>query len=463
MVHANVEISLLKGQLAKQDTLQATIDILTDPLIDLSAQNFYVDNIKIPTILTKLSDSKYFAYSYTNLASGTHTLQIRLLYVENNILEERVFEQEFMVLETITKEITLDPALVIIKQEDVNPYFKIYLNNKGADVINLDINSQEEFIYPSKNSISIPPNEQRYFFLYTSSSKEKTDTIIELTSQDEQYFIPVMIIQEDQPITENKTAIVEINNKTTIITVENETAKIEVEDEVQTISLEEESATISSDEEEIIKVENKTDLRSMNLTELIKDKIKFNTTIKSFITTIHQNQTPEIFIDYYNSFENPIRNVTFELTSNLGEIISFKPESTEVIYPSSPEQLYIVVNSDKNAEIKQYEGNLLIKTGDITQDTFYILIDVVSSEEEVKENKRQQTIAFGDLVESENPLDSNPLFNYSKSVAESTVTKKSSKNRTFLIVVGVLVGVIIIAYFVINRPKKKSFKEYIKE
>jgi len=152
-------------------------------------------NQKIPIILTKLDESEYFASSNVNLEPGQHNLQIKLLYIENNILEEKIFEKPFTVSSSLPS-IVLDPALITISPKELNPYFKVYLTSKEKDTINLNIQSPEEFIYPSRNTISLPSNEQRYFFLYTISSKEQKETAIKLTGPNQEYLIPVFLIEQ---------------------------------------------------------------------------------------------------------------------------------------------------------------------------------------------------------------------------------------------------------------------------
>ena len=453
-VYAEINISLTKETLAPHETLQASITLVKKPLIDVSVQNFYIDNTKIPVILTKLNELNYFAYTPLNLKSGIHTLQLKLIYLENNVLEERIFEKEFYIQDS-NSYVTIDPALVVINKEDIAPYFKIYLTNKGTESIELGITSQQPFIYPSKTTLSIPSGEQRSFFLYTKSSEEKETTQIQITNQAQSYSIPVIVINKQQAVTENKTAIIELNNKTTIVTIDNDTAKIDIGGKTKTITLENETAVIASGEIPQITVE-----QSRNLSNLIRNKITFNVTTKSFVNSIYQAQTPELFIGYYNSFENPIQDITFELSDSLKEIITTDPQHLDIINSGELNDLHVLINQEKTAELKKYEGTLTLKARGIEQDSFYFYINVLPKKEDVNEQIRNQTIPYEDLA-TEDPLEDNPIFNYSKNLVEEGSKKTKTKNKTLLIVLGVIAVIILIAYLLINKQKPKNFKDYL--
>jgi len=512
--YAEVDISLLKQQFLPKDTLQAKITLLKEPLITLSAGDFFIDNKKIPIILTKLAESYYFAYTNLNLEPGQHNLQIKLLYIENNILKEKTFEQPFMVLDSNVSSITLYPALIKIEQSDLIPYFKIYLTNKGQKDMMLDIETFDDFIYASKNKIIIPSNDKRYFYLYTIPSYKFKDTNIILKNPNQEYYLPVFSYKEkppEQPI-ENNTAIIKIENKTTIITVEEGTATINIENQTATINLETQTARILPSttttsqpptivyqpptyqyqpppEQQIIQqnqtiqqppaptitftqpliiieekpiVTNLTRVTRQNRSELIQNKIKFNVSTKSLVKTIHKKGSIEIFLEYTNTFENPLYYITLNLTNNLESIIDIKPDQITKIDPTETKQIHIWINKNKNAEEGEYQGELLIKAREIYQDTFSFLINVIEEKEEIKQKSYEQETPFEGLIESEDPIEDNIILNYSKKWIEPKSKKpKESKSKTLWIVLGVIALMIFIAYKLIQRKKPITYKEYL--
>ncbi len=174
---------------------------------------------------------------------------------------------------------------------------------------------------------------------------------------------------------------------------------------------------------------------------------EFITELTSLSKTLNKKEELSGGLGIRNVLNEDLKDVYFELTSNLNEIIKLNITHLPLLKSQSIINEFFEINKDKNPKLDSYTGNFIVKSGKYSA-SFPIYIKFIADSEIPKEVEP--------IKETEKEQE---LFSLPPPVPVST--KQESKSGLYLIILVLLIVAAIIYKLSRKEKQKKSFKEYL--
>ena len=189
-ININIKSNYLQGE-----TLLGTIE--GNFLTPLTQENFYFysDRSQIPLIfdVVKIQD-KYYFYALLPVEERNYTLLIKdANYFENGRENKGDLEKNFSVLGNVT-DFSVSPGFLVIKNEST-------LTVKSLNSV-LSVSAK---LLNSSQTLNVPAGQEKKLLFSASGIKNFTLAEIEISALNTKYLIPVAIISQSNPTSENIT------------------------------------------------------------------------------------------------------------------------------------------------------------------------------------------------------------------------------------------------------------------
>jgi len=326
---AHIDINFLKDDYLAGEIFQAELIVLDHPINELTLGNIEVydskgSKLKIGFILQMLAEDNYFLYAKlpSNLQSGTYNLTIKDLYYRtHNILVKKHVTKKFNITQNGTL-LTIEPPLFEIIPDDLPDELILIINNEDIKTTNLDITSNQNFIYPIRSTLTIEPGTQRRLFIRIDKSTFKeTKTIISL-DYDRFYQIPIYPLAQE---------IAQPSPKLTPTATPQEAG------------------------------------------------LNFATALNKITTTIKTDEFLESILPLKNDLNSTLKNIQLYLTGDLNKILFVEPENITILDSFRTAILILRLNPSMNATSGLYQGKLIAESGTY-KDEIPVIITVEPSE-----------------------------------------------------------------------------------
>ena len=173
---------------------------------------------------------------------------------------------------------------------------------------------------------------------------------------------------------------------------------------------------------------------------------EFITELTSLSRTLNRNEELSGGLGIRNLLNEDLKDVYFELTGNLNDIIKLSVNYVPSFQSQSIINQRFEINKDKNPELESYAGNFIVRSEQYSA-SFPIYIkfrpeDIVIKEPLIEEKPKEQE-----------------LFALPPPIPVST--KPESKSGLYLTILVLLIVALIVYKLSRKEKQKKSFKEYL--
>lgn len=387
----NANINLFKNDYASGETFQADIILNYNLSKEIKIDNFKVynsDNIKVPTpvFFTKLNDNHFFVYfKIPPTQTGNYTFSVEdIFYTENNILKET---SESIPFKIVVKEDIVsisDPILVFNIEKERYKVFRLSITpNKYLD-----------FTTESPDYISIPES-------FSTNTEKMIDIII-----------------DSKNITESRLDTIQLNYGLYSYTIPVYLNKLGY-----------------------IPIPKLPDT-PINFTEKIPETEEL---LKELNLDLDYNQSREGDIHFKNVMPYTLKDLQFELTGNLNEVIRLKSKTLSELSPSSESKQHLYINENKIRQNEDFSGDLVIKNEDFSV-SFPIKVRI--SFQEIKTEETTTTTLVKEIKnESIKPEVQEPI----------------NKKPLLLIPLIFIIIIIVFLLYLKGKSPKKTFESMVKK
>lgn len=174
---------------------------------------------------------------------------------------------------------------------------------------------------------------------------------------------------------------------------------------------------------------------------------EFITELNSLSRTLNKKEELSGGLGIRNRLNEDLKDVYFELTGNLNEIIKLNINHVQSFKSQSIINEQFEINEDKNPQLDSYIGNFIVKSGQYSA-SFPIYIKFRTDSEIIKE--------IEPITEKQEEQD---LFALPPPIPVSI--KQESKSGLYLTILVLLIVAAIIYKLSRKEKQKKSFKEYL--
>ena len=381
---ANAKIEIFKPEYHPKETFQAELNFqnltsdLTANNVQILKANNELSNIGI--LLVKINKEKYFIYgTIPETEYGNYKLVVKEV---SKLIEE----ENFTISEQTNNIVSLNPAFIIFDPKNKD-FFKIELQNKGNNIVNVLIKSENNLTKADSENLIINKASSAYFYFSVNKEnlKEEVKANLHLMYKNN-YTIPIYILNQVLPI-------------------------------------------------QIIE----------------KGNISFFTEkngIKNYLTEYKINTKQGNFAEGTLFIENnlmDISNLSILINGNVSKIIKLSFDKIDLIEKGRTLSLSLLIND--NAKNSLYEGNLILKNDNI-QKILPIQINITANNIIKKENKSEAQIIQKKDNKSSNKTNAN-------------IVKSENKKTLSYKVMGFIIVIFIIAYFIVFRKSgKNKFRKF---
>ncbi len=211
---ANGNITTFKNEYFIGETFQAELKF-PDIVDKIELSNIKIlNNLNEPTnigvILKDIDKENYFVYfDIPEIENGLYKLTVNnVKYIENNILKKENFEKEILISKKDYDIISINPP-VIIADIDEKSFFKIKLENKGNNLIFLEITDNSNSTNLITKNISI--NKESIDYVYFAINKSINKVNLSLIYNKNIFTLPIYVKNIRQK--ENIKFFIENNNE----------------------------------------------------------------------------------------------------------------------------------------------------------------------------------------------------------------------------------------------------------
>ncbi|MBL7147796.1 MAG: hypothetical protein ISS82_03150 [Nanoarchaeota archaeon] len=170
--------------------------------------------------------------------------------------------------------------------------------------------------------------------------------------------------------------------------------------------------------------------------------------------TLNPDDKTEDILKFQNTWDFPLNNISFILTGTLGEILTLKQTNFNVIQPNQTLEQTIIINKDRNPQLGEYYGYLIITSQQSTitplEFNLYFTMDQEPLDEDIEK------------ILEENQGE---LTNETGEDQQDNGDKTEKKKSTWLWIIPVLLIIIIglLVFFLKGKKiKTQTFDQYIK-
>lgn len=388
----NANINLFKNDYTSGETFQADIILNYNLSKEIKIDNFKLydsDNVKIPTsiFLTRLNNNHIFVYFKLPLTKqGNYTFSIEdIFYIGDNILKQTS--------ESI-------PFKIVLKEDIVSISDPILIFN---------IEKERYKVF----RISVTPNK------YLNFTTESPDYILLPKSFSTDTEKTIDIIIDSSNITESRIDNIKINYGPYSYTIPVYLNKLSF-----------------SSIPKLPKI-------PINFTETISETGEVLTKLS---LDLDYNESREGDIHFKNIAPYTIKNLQFELTGDLNEIVILKSRTLSELPPNTESKQHLYINKNKTKQNKEFSGDLIIKNEDFSA-SFPIKIKI--SFEEIKTEETITTTTLIKQIKNE-------------SIKPET-QKPENKKPLLLIPIFLVIALIIFLLYQKGKSPKKTFEKFIKK